>query len=364
MNVYGKDQRIHNGSRTKAESWVMHSFTAITGLQASCIAVCLFRMRGRLDNVLQNSYFITSPLQLNPVYHSQSCALEVNEDIAMFRNVTYTITGENVEYFFSRGAFNTRILFFLVAMTTFIALVNHTLLWLDISKIRYHFVVIRKDPLAVFQVSAAVAGIFQNYIVSREHKYMNDYLNTCNAPDRPSLHSVTPFIELYLLFGGTLVTFLINFLIAVILRCQKNPKEELIRENELMQMEKSMTGELPFSGDQLMLSQRSRGDANVSNSSIPNQRLAHSRGPSEGKEFRHVDPLASPTSQLSFARRDSVPASRVSVAREGRLSRGESARRALPSQASAWPPVSGRRSFTGPVSAPAFDDIIGDSTHR
>nr|CCC93282.1 conserved hypothetical protein [Trypanosoma congolense IL3000] len=295
MDIYSRKQRILNGVRTRLETWLMHSFTASSGLQISCLAIAIFRSRDLFEATLSNSFFVHSALQLSEAYYMTDCDLTANNDISMFLNVSTQVLPTNVEYFFSRCAVHTRVLLLIAVLLVVVSFANHLLLWMDVPKIQYNFVVLRRDPLPVFQIALAVAGLFQCSTVKKDNWLLNEYLLVCDPLVSHHFHRAAPYSELVFAFVGTLIIIGVNVIVAVVVRLRDDPGDDYLNsEGRNVPRDAQVVGG-EWTGADITMPQQLRMEGNVSATTAAGRSIFPN---SDEREMQFVDPKSFVSSRM------------------------------------------------------------------
>ncbi|RNF08475.1 hypothetical protein TraAM80_02700 [Trypanosoma rangeli] len=229
MNIYGREQKIYNVERTLCERWLLHLYTFATGVQLACFIFGIIRTANAASEILDNSFFITSPLQIKPLTLKDSCSLLVEyHPETIFSSVKYLVSTDNVGYFISRNATNIRLLFTCAALNIVVCAINRMWVWMEMHEMRYHFVVIRHDVLIVWELFLTIIGIVMLEPVARERDILSTYFLKCAKTRRYALGRVTNYMELHVSFYLALSVFTLNALAAVVIRTRKNPGDGMM----------------------------------------------------------------------------------------------------------------------------------------
>ncbi|KAH8616582.1 hypothetical protein ERJ75_000461000 [Trypanosoma vivax] len=229
MYVYGKDQRIYYGKRTKIETLIMHLLTINVGVQVGCLAFSLYRVATAASESMESSFFALSKIKLSQAYYG-SCESRTVVQKLPFRNVSVNVLPENVEYFVSRYVTQMRYLFFLASLLCLLTIVNSWCLWAKVGKLQVRFVLARRDMLPVWILATTLCGIFQVDHVVEENDRIASYLRSCGMLGKLKVHRIMPYYEMIISFGFTLGLFVLNLLVALCARCLKNPKKKFLRQ--------------------------------------------------------------------------------------------------------------------------------------
>ncbi|KPA78352.1 hypothetical protein ABB37_06477 [Leptomonas pyrrhocoris] len=236
MHIYGKDQQAFHLERTEAELWWSRLNVLIVIVQLACFLAAIIRTSTNANNSMSNPFFSISPLQLKEPYLQAGCLYNVTRTHAFFRNVTYTMSADNVGYFVSRGALNIRYLMAITAVHVVVSMLNR--LWFETNthEIRYHFVVFRKDMVTTWEVLLMVLGMVMTWGVTKENQIMTDYLVACGGGEGGAFYnSVQPYTELIVSYIVSIAVTVLNALFAIWNLSKENPRDKMLREDQQRQ---------------------------------------------------------------------------------------------------------------------------------
>lgn len=240
MHIYGKDQQAFHLTRTRAEKYISRGNTIIVALQLGCFVSAMIRLSVLQSKSMSNSIFVTSPLNLSPVYESPNCTMHVDRSHAFFRKVTYDLSADNIEYFVSRSVLNMRYLLALTGVLTVVSIINRVWFETNTHEIRYNFVVFRKDTVTTWEVMLLSMGLVMTLSVNQENTIIWDYVQVCNdalALLNPVYNSVVPFVELYVLYFVCLSVTVLNVIVSIWNLSKTNPHDEFIKQEEARRKE-------------------------------------------------------------------------------------------------------------------------------
>ncbi|EKF30992.1 hypothetical protein MOQ_005177 [Trypanosoma cruzi marinkellei] len=228
MDIYGRDQRTYNVHRTRGEGWFLHIHTLTIGVQLACLLFAIFRTSSAASATMVNNFLISTPLDLENFYLLDGCSVSVNRSRIVFSKVNYVLSTENVGYFVSRSATNIRLLFACASLNLVVCTINRLWLWMALHEVRHHFAVIRHDLFIAWEFCLTIICVVLLKPVEEENKSLRFYFLKCTRRRANNFTTVTSYIELQVSFYTTLALFLLNALVAIIVRLKKNPGEGII----------------------------------------------------------------------------------------------------------------------------------------
>ncbi|KAH9597723.1 hypothetical protein LSM04_008770 [Trypanosoma melophagium] len=232
MHIYGRDQQAFRLRRSYGEKFLLHCFTFVSCVQVACFLLAIIRTSNSVRNSMENNFFFSSKLELKPIYFNDCCGVTISYPRAFFSNVTFHLDPLNVTYLVSRCATNIRMLFTCVALHLVICVINRSSVWVGVRDVRYHFVVLRKDLFTVWEVFLMVVSFILLWGVNSENQLLARYLRTCRAPAAGTFSHIMPYAELYVSLFLSLTIWVINAIAGVFVRCKKNPRDKLIKEEK------------------------------------------------------------------------------------------------------------------------------------
>ncbi|CAC9486696.1 conserved hypothetical protein [Leishmania infantum JPCM5] len=240
MHIYSKDQQAFHLQRTPAEKWWSRANTFIVVVQLACFLSVVIRTIAGASNSMSNSFFTNSVLSLKAPYIVDGCVYNVTRRHALFNNVQYSLSRDNVGYFVSRAVLNIRYLIALAAAHVVVSATNR--LWFETNthEIRYHFVVFRKDMITTWEILLMVLSFVVTLGITEENRIMTDYITHCAANRSTSGHfynSVQPYTELIVSYIISISATVINGAFAVWNLSKKNPLDLMLREAKRQQEE-------------------------------------------------------------------------------------------------------------------------------